>query len=355
MILAAHASEAFNQWLGQAVRAITKETRQAMAENLYALVLGGGYGRGEGGVIERGERELPYNDLDFTIVVRDKSRVDQQALAAISSRWAPRLGLHVDFSRPLSPKDLLRLPPWLVWKELIQGHICLAGPEDAFSGTGLVWLDRPLPKVEAAKLLLNRGAGILWALRAAREAEPEPDQGFMVRNYQKCLLAMGEALLILYERHQTPYLGRDALLAELAGGKPQVAELDLLDDFSAALASKFRPGLAPPLKDPEQELSALSVKWGRVFLLVEQSRLARGFSSLAKYAAWPGLREPEEHRPGRLPRNLYRQLQMGKLSWRYPREALYRGLPGLLGLTGQLPENWNQASAQFLKVWNGFN
>ena len=190
MILAAHASDEFNQRLGKAVRAIARETGQALGDNLYALALGGGYGRGEGGVQLIDGEERPYNDLDFCLAVNDKSRVDQAALQAISQSWAPHLGLHVDFSRPLSPEDLRDLPPWLVWKELIEGHIHLAGDKEAFTGRGLAWLKRPLPRVEAAKLLLNRGGGLLWAMRVERGIEPEPDQGFILRNYQKCVLSL---------------------------------------------------------------------------------------------------------------------------------------------------------------------
>src|SRR4051812_44747545 len=40
------------------------------AERLEALLLGGGYGRGEGGVLKTGAGDRPYNDLEFYVSLR---------------------------------------------------------------------------------------------------------------------------------------------------------------------------------------------------------------------------------------------------------------------------------------------
>ncbi|HVK57909.1 MAG TPA: hypothetical protein VM735_03945, partial [Candidatus Kapabacteria bacterium] len=38
------------------------------SSKIHALVLGGGYGRGEGGVLNTAEGDRPYNDLEFYII-----------------------------------------------------------------------------------------------------------------------------------------------------------------------------------------------------------------------------------------------------------------------------------------------
>src|ERR1700733_12464238 len=45
-------------------------TAQIATKDLAAIVLGGGYGRGEGGVLKTEAGDQPYNDLEFYVFVR---------------------------------------------------------------------------------------------------------------------------------------------------------------------------------------------------------------------------------------------------------------------------------------------
>lgn len=354
MILAQQASPEFNRWLGERLLALAEEVRALVGANLAGLLLGGGYGRGEGGVVLHQGQERPYNDLDFTLVLERKAVFDPRVLEPLRRKYAQDLGIHVDFSRPLDRADWRGLPPWLMWKELWEGHLCLAGDCQGLARDRPAWLDQPLPAIEASKLLLNRGAGLLWAILVAEGRQPEPDLDFTRRNYQKAALALGDALLIAFGRHQTAYRGRDANLRRLAGDEPRVAGLAVLEPYQTALAFKFRPddlGQAPPDPPACWELAA---KWGEVWLCLEGLRLGRAFADLAAYAAWPGLREPAEHRLERWPRNLWRNLQRGRLSWRYPREDLFRQLPRLLGPDRTAPD-WQARAEAFLALWDRFN
>ena len=78
-------------------------------------------------------------------------------------------------------------------------------------------LHEPLPAIEGARLLLNRGAGLLWAMRVVQGHESPPDVDFVRRNYWKCALALGDALLIAHQRYSTPYSGRDEAFSQLVG------------------------------------------------------------------------------------------------------------------------------------------
>ena len=113
---ASHASREFNERLGEVIGRFTEDTKAALGDNLFALVLGGGYGRSEGGVLVVDGVEKPYNDLDFTLVVRDKRTVPFARLDEISEKYEHEIGIHVDFSRPLSAADVRSLPHWLMSK-----------------------------------------------------------------------------------------------------------------------------------------------------------------------------------------------------------------------------------------------
>ncbi|MCB9800430.1 MAG: hypothetical protein H6757_06695 [Candidatus Omnitrophica bacterium] len=354
-IYAQHASEAFNQSLGAALRDLTYEVSLALGDNLIALVLGGGYGRGEGGVACIDGCEVPYNDLDLSLIVRKKKPSILPRLNSIRDKYSDRLHIHVDFSCPLTIEELSHLPHWLMWKELIEGHQTLYGPADLLEKFTPVYLKKDLPPIEAARLLLNRGAGLLWALRIIRGVEPAPDQDFIPRNYQKCILSLGDALAIACRCHQTAYSGREAIVIPLLRDIPDLAGIHLENDYCKALEFRFRPQFYEAGHYIEQDLQELAQKWGRVFLYVEKLRTGKKWTSLADYIRWSGIREHAQNRLKDWPRNLVKNLENGRFSLKYPREFLFRQLPGLLGLTNGSHELWAEHSRYFMQMWERYN
>lgn len=350
-----HGSVAFNARLHETLLRLGSDTEGFLGDNLVALILGGGYGRGEGAVIHVDGHEMPYNDLDLFIVVVNKGAVPMDRLNAVGAPYADELRIHVDFSRPLTLQDVSQWPNWLMWYDLLNGHVVLTGPQDILSRHAPATLKAPLDAVEGTKLLLNRGAGLLWALRVVRNIEKLPDEDFVMRNYYKCALALGDALLISHGRYATAYTGRDDRFAALENHEQEVAAFDLGLLYRNALRFKFRPDRDDFEAVDALGLESLAGKWGAVFLHVEAKRTGLNWSSLDDYVAWNGVRESEQNAPSRLVRNIVRNLQMGNLTVRYPREALYRRLPVLLGLTGSRVKDWAAETEDFLRVWDRFN
>lgn len=350
---AQHGSAEFNARLDAQLAELAGDVSEALGENLVALALGGGYGRGEGGVCVDKGVELPYNDLDLTLVVHDPRRIDADKLTQIQRKHESALSVHVDFSRPLTPAALARLPHTLMWRELLSGHIVLAGDEDALKAHAPSYLSNPLPRIEATRLLLNRGAGLLWALLVQSGGENAPDADFVRRNAFKCRLAMGDSLLIAREGYQVAYAGRDEKFAALASQNVAVAGLGLLETYREALRFKFMPNSVPTFQPSASELAELAQQWGEVWLYCESLRTGRVWNNFEEYVAWRGVREAEQNAPGHWLRNLVRNMQNGAFSIRYPREYLYRQLPVLLGLTGE-PLSKTKAQA-FLCLWRKFN
>jgi hypothetical protein len=348
-------SHKFNKMLHDVCCRIAEDTAAVLGNNFEALILGGGYGRGEGGIVIKNGTEKPYNDLDLTLIIKNQTSISPASLESVSRKYEEILAIHVDFSRPLTLTDLQNLPHYLMWQDLLNGHVVLNGPPDILLTNAPKYLTEALPAIEASKLLLNRGAGLLWALLVKAAAEPEPDVDFIRRNYYKCALSLGDALLIAYEIYTTEYTGRDKLVSTLADGYPDVAAMDLTDFYAKALAFKFRPDSMNAEQPVESTLRSMAKKWGDVFLHVEKKRTGIPFDSLADYIQWAGIREKEQHTFRLLPRNFVRNLQQKKISWNYPREKLYRDLPALLELTPRQFDSWKKASMEFLKTWTKFN
>ena len=203
-----------------ACSAIGAEIEALHVQKLDGVVLGGGYGRGEGGVKSRGTVKGEWgalslsNDLDFfAIAMEGSSDADAAAIAValepVSRKWTEKLGVDVDFTAR-TPWRLKHDEERLMVQELVRGYCDVAGAkgEKLFAGIER----RPseaVPWMEAARLLMNRGMGLLFAKRKIESAKCKVggpsaaagqmsavDRDFVNRNINKCILGAGDAFLV---------------------------------------------------------------------------------------------------------------------------------------------------------------
>ncbi len=183
--------------LDGALAGIGAEIGELCLPKLSAVVLGGGYGRGEGGVLHTQQGDCLYNDLDFFVFADGASRRDalaiQNGLKGVSERWEKQLGIAVDFSPVKNVRALCRVSQTLMYQELLRGWKPVWGALDIGKWIPALQPDE-LPFSEAARLLLNRGMGLMFA--AERLSEETPDADFVMRNMNKAVLGCGDALLL---------------------------------------------------------------------------------------------------------------------------------------------------------------
>ena len=141
------------------------------ASSVRAVILGGGYGRGEGGATPDG---MPYNDLDFFVVMKGVSASPalRTLLRDISAEWGAKLSLDVDFHCVDSLRALCKDADTLMIQELFAGSRVVFGDEKIFDGVPLLPFSE-LPWTEGARLLLNRGAGLLFARQRASDTRTQ--------------------------------------------------------------------------------------------------------------------------------------------------------------------------------------
>lgn len=320
----------------QGVRAIVP------ASKLEGLVLGGGYGRGEGGVLKTDLGEAPYNDLEFYVFLRGNrwrnARRYGPALHALGDRLSPPTRLHVEFKCD-SVRKLRRSSISMFTYDLVARHRILLGDESLFRGCSQHLSAADLPLSEATRLLLNRCTGLLLAKEMLGSPSLTAEQAdFIGRNLAKAQLAMGDAVLTTFslyhwscvERHQRLlHLGRAFL-------DPQLSALStpVLQHHEAGVEFKLRPRRRhhshAELEAAHQEISQLAA---RLWLWLENLRLRRSFASVEDYARSRARKCPESPVWRNALLNLRTFGWKGMLSamgWRYPRERLFNSLPLLL-------------------------
>ena len=118
-------SDELAELLDAARRGIAAEAAELRLPKLAEIVLGGGYGRGEGGVRHTPAGDRLYNDLDF-FVFSDRAgkrerRAIETALKPISLRWEEKLGVAVDFSPVKNFSSLTKVGSTLMFQELRRG------------------------------------------------------------------------------------------------------------------------------------------------------------------------------------------------------------------------------------------
>lgn len=352
-------SPEFNQRLGEILDNLAQEVKKELPSHFIALVLAGGYGRGEGAcVLRHGEKSL-YNDLDLFLIV-DTPMAVPESIRSITHGYEKQLGIEVDIGKPLTLKDIKSLPHQLMWQDLIDGHYVVLGDSDILTRHAPAFLTSPLPQVEALRLLLNRGSGLLQALMQSHLLSTDaqhnlPDADFIRRNRAKCMLALGDSLLISYGVYSSPLAKRIQALHTQAKAM-SIPSMDRIQGlFDEAARFKVRPDSLPTEQPALPALIETAALWVEVLLHTEALRTKRQWSSLHAYAHDLFIREPEQHTAKRLLRNLVRNAQNKRLSFHYPRERLYRQLARLLDQPHPEQTAWMREAQEFLSVWRRYN
>ncbi|MGH7995814.1 MAG: hypothetical protein ACREFX_05615 [Opitutaceae bacterium] len=172
------------------------------ANRLEAVLLAGGYGRGEGGVRNTSAGDRPYNDLEFYVVLRGPRLLNEAryrpALEALGHILGHQTGVEIEF-KVASAAGLAGSGPNMFLHDLLAGHRLLWGSEAALARCLPHAPAERIPISEAVRLLMNRGTGLLLA-RARLEAPgadgwSDDDADFVRRNLAKAQLACGDAVL----------------------------------------------------------------------------------------------------------------------------------------------------------------
>ena len=172
---------------------VLSEMKEALSGTELCVVLGGSYGRGDGGVRQDKANGILYNDLDFFVFARRKNPAGTELLKELAKKYEHELKVDVDFSAVMTVKDIKKNAKRLMMQELKRGYHLVSG-EDLLAQYLPELPAEKLPFSEACRLFLNRGMGLLFAGEKIAGNSDETD--FILRNIYKAILGAGDAMLI---------------------------------------------------------------------------------------------------------------------------------------------------------------
>lgn len=247
--------------LAETLPAVARDVASLLEDEIASVCLGGGYGRGEGGVRTTSDgRKTLFNDLDFFVFThhatkRRRRRIDA-AMREIARKWEGVLGVAIDFGPAKNRSDLSKDARSLMMQELKRGCQPVYGDPDPLECVPALPPEE-LPWIEAVRLLLNRGMGLLFALERMKNGDANCE--FVVRNIRKAELGAGDAILLASGRYRWRARERQDALEDFA--KEHGLSEERLALFRRALKYKFEPDDASPPGGAAAEWNAALGFW----------------------------------------------------------------------------------------------
>jgi hypothetical protein len=313
-------------------------TEQIAPKKLAAIVLGGGYGRGEGGVLRTEAGDQPYNDLEFYVFLRGNRLWQEHRFGRMLHHLGERLsvdaGLQIEFK--LDCADRWRRRPVSMFSyDLASGHRVIFGDESVFQGCGHHLEAAAIPLSEATRLLFNRCSGLLLAREKLRKSVFTSEEAdFVGRNLAKMKLALGDAVLTAFGQYHWSARERQRRLATLSAAelRPWLAKIQAY--HAAGLRFKLHPRrVRKEVDEFDAEHRRLTELALQLWLWIEGRRLNQHFLSASDYALSSTDKCPETPAWRNYLVNLRTfgpRAAVAPMSWRYPRERLFHALTLLL-------------------------
>jgi hypothetical protein len=372
-------SEALEARLAETCRRVLSGIQSLIpASELEALVLGGGYGRGQGGVFKTESGDLPYNDLEFYVFVRGNillsERKYRHPLQELGERLSPEAGLHVEF-KVYSVEKLRGSAVSMFTYDLVSGHQTIFGNKKTFDGCAHHLVADQIPLHEATRLLFNRCSGLLLAKDfLQRDTLTAEQMDFIGRNLAKARLALGDAVLTAFGQYHWSCTERHHRLNKLATSETLPWLAAVQKHHASGVEFKLHPhAVMMPKAEFEKHHSEVSGLGLQLWLWVESRRLKHPFTSARDYALASLDKCSETARW----RNYLLNLKtfgfgaaLAPQSLRYPRERLFNALALLLWddqslddsvlkkqLQNQLRTNsssWKDFIAAYKAIWQNF-
>ena len=215
--------------------------------DLRALVLLGGYGKGEGGVIVIGRRCRPHNNIDLMLVVGDQERGSIAILQERVNRKAEylerKLEIGIDIS-VITESKLRSMPTRVLWYDMKEGHRTLYGDDSLVPS--IPHDKRDIPSWDMRNLMVNRGSLLLISYLCFNRLNTRNQTHFknkntairrlIIKHTMKAIIGYGDALLYFGGTYHWSYKEKQQRIVSCLGASSRFKEM-----YSLAIRFRFSP------------------------------------------------------------------------------------------------------------------
>jgi len=208
-----------------------------------ALILIGGYGRGEGGIVLEDGKYRPHNNLDLLYIYNGKissTLVDQAntQLQEISEKY----GIGIDMSA-LNKQKVLRLNGLVVSYDMRFGHRTLLG-DSTFLKEHEAFSVYNINAADARQLLVNRGTLLLInRVLLNKPSLEKSEKKLIIKHAIKAIIGYGDALLYFNNAYHWSYAQKQVNMSKLENIDKSIHDL-----YSQAILFRFMPDYDTYLK-----------------------------------------------------------------------------------------------------------
>lgn len=173
-----------------------------------SVLLIGGYGRGEGGVLQTDDASVAHNNLDVLVVLRlpwRQSRIQEESLRRVK-RISDQLGIPIDVG--MTNEQTIRFgPAKVMWYDARFGHRLIFGDSRWLSRYGPASANE-IPAWDIRNLMTNRGTLLL--LNQIELTKSVPDLKMIRKHAAKAIIGFGDAILHATGRYHHRYTEKSA-------------------------------------------------------------------------------------------------------------------------------------------------
>lgn len=219
---------------------ISMDIEESIDSNLYkCILLIGGYGRGEGGVLSIQDIEFPHNNLDFLIVSKSYSKHKEDTLRNevndIILKYCTAVGIDFDLSI-IGEFKLKNSTPLVITYDMKYGHKVING--DATFLKNIKQFDlKYIPNWDIRNLMVNRGTLLtINDLILSKKYHTMKDIRTVIKHCIKAIIGYGDALLYYHGAYHYSYVQKQKNMILLADVDAEFKQM-----YDDAMSFRFEP------------------------------------------------------------------------------------------------------------------
>jgi len=252
---------------------------QKLASDEYkSLILLGGYGRGEGGVLLENGVEKPHNNFDLLLIYKKDISHKMDQLHNSLEKLSGTFKIGIDLGT-IAASKLKHAQCRVMWYDMRFGHKVILGDKNFVRSIRQFQL-KNIPDWDVRNLMVNRGTlMIINDLLLDKKELDKAQEKLIVKHIVKAIIGYGDALLYFGGNYSWSYVEKQKQMQ-----KQRQVDSEFKQLYDEAMEFRFQPDYATFLKkDIKEYTEKLREKFSQIFLHCEQLRLNKNINVWTEY------------------------------------------------------------------------